>query len=184
MVDKQDFLTLKWSAIAAGAAWLFAVGVGVATALIRDKGPVIRDPMDGAIPYRSAALAFLGALGVAWAFALVATAVMRFSLLKQGPEGPRFATSLMLVGLVLLPLYGLGLLALIPGLLMLALGTQKVPWLSGMAISLMVMGGLAYIPAVLLDNVDKQWRAVLILPIGLVGAGWVLLGLRASPQNA
>lgn len=117
--------------------------------------------------------------GISWVLAIAAAGIMRFALFRSGPPLPRFGTMLILVGLVLLGAYGLGLIVLIPGVLMLASSTDEVAWLSLRSMVLIVVGAVGLIPLFLFVSGDlgEPWMSILYLPPLLLGVGWIRLGL-------
>ena len=116
---------------------------------------------------------------VVWLFLIGAAAQMRFVLFASGPDKVRFAASLLLVGLIGLGVMGIGLLCLVPGLLMFDSSTDEVPWLSLSGMTMIVLGGLALVPACLFAS-SEPWSGLLFLPPALFGWGWIRLGLKAT----
>lgn len=182
--NNNSFRLLRWVSAGIGLSWITGVLILlVASSLLDERPASVTNPCPSCSTENLEQAGGV-ALIVCWLLAIATASLMRFRLFKDGPDRPRFAAMLLLIGLLLLAVYGLGLIVLIPGLLMLASSTEEVRWLSLRNMTLIVVGLASLVPLLMFaSTLDEPWSSFLYLPPLLHGVGWIRLALD-TPRSS
>lgn len=172
----QPLRMVAIASVLSGMAWLTAGIVATVGDIVTDDVPATPSRPCPVCETEPLVNIFLGAAYTGVALMVVVVLTMRLVLLRKGPPGPKRATTLLAVGVLLLAAYGLGVLVLIPALVYLWVTGDEVPWVSRKAVMLMVIGMALAVPFLFLADA----AALIALASAICfGVAWIWFGVFA-----
>ena len=171
------FRCLRWSSLGVGLCWFLFLLLLAAGWIAREPGPATPTNPCPSCPGDVFLDFAYGSFIAAGLLLAIATATMRY-VWRDGPASVRLASTLLLVGTVLVGVYGLGILLLVPASLILAFGASEVPWLPRIPLFAIAAGPAGTAPLLLVGSTAEGATELTVNSLAfmaalLFGLGWI-----------